>query len=90
MPENAIGVFELFFTEELIRRICNASNEFRSSPRFRPRRRSTLKEAANNRDPVTPSEMWLFLAMRLLISIHNKTNIDDNWSNSIFLSSMTK
>jgi Transposase IS4 len=78
--ENVLECTELFLKPRLIEKICAHTNAYAMSPEGQRRKR---RRDTDHRE-VTVQEMWLFIALIVLMEIHGKHSIDSYWTTDPF------
>jgi hypothetical protein len=72
----ALGVFERFLNDDLVSHIVQASNEYSLTDRYKSRRQKTGPYCK----ALTKEAFYLWVAVTLLVSLHGKANVQDNWA----------
>ena len=81
---NAFEILRRFITDEMLATVVANTNSFSTSNRRQTRRRRGTGTGVEE-TPLTVDEMWMFIAILMLIEVHGKPEIDDNWSTNWLL-----
>lgn len=74
----ALDALKIFFSEELITRICEKTNNFHKN--LAQTKIHAVHSRVNNWTDTSPSEIYLFIAITMLMSRMKKTSIREYWS----------
>jgi hypothetical protein len=72
--------FRLFLTDAIVEKVVQETNRIM---------RAKVKRKRGKEIPIkllTVDEFWVFIAVLLLLEIHGKTRLEDNWKTDIYLS----
>jgi hypothetical protein len=74
---DAISVLERFISNDVVIRAVECSNAYLQSERYQEK---NSKSYQGYNSPISIKDFWMWTAVQILSSIHNKANIDDNWA----------
>lgn len=83
--ETPLAVYERFLTDDLVEIIVNCSNDFLQTERYITKLKPKRK-AGSWCAEVTSNDIRLWFGVNILLAIHNKPNLQDNWSRDEYLS----
>ena len=81
-----LQVFEKFCCSGIIKLMVEGSNAYSVSARYKEKHKKRKKPDGPWNQPLAPADMYIFLAICILSSIHNKQQLKDNWSEDEYLS----
>lgn len=76
-PDNAFGIWSLFFTQEQLEHIVESTNAYIPKPTKPPKRSRTHTKAWN---PLTIEELYAFLGIWIYMGLHVENTIADYWA----------